>query len=94
VTRPNLPDNQPDRHAQTTLAPTVEIVSLVHGKRDVPAFLRRRSAGTDTAPHRKPACSKAHFVDCVIAATAVYKKVPVSTFDQDFRKFGDVRFAK
>lgn len=35
--------------------------------------------------------TKAHFVDCLIAATAVAKNVPVSTFDQDFRKFGDVR---
>ena len=35
--------------------------------------------------------TKAHFVDCVLAATAVYKKVPVSTFDRDFRKFIDVR---
>jgi predicted nucleic acid-binding protein len=35
--------------------------------------------------------TKAHFVDCLIAATAVAKKVPVSTFDQDFRKFDDVR---
>jgi predicted nucleic-acid-binding protein len=33
----------------------------------------------------------AHFVDCLIAATAVAKNVPVSTFDQDFRKFVDVR---
>jgi predicted nucleic acid-binding protein len=35
--------------------------------------------------------TKAHFVDCLIAATAVATKVPVSTFDQDFRKFVDVR---
>jgi predicted nucleic-acid-binding protein len=35
--------------------------------------------------------TKAHFVDCLIAATAVNKKLPVSTFDQDFRKFADVR---
>jgi predicted nucleic-acid-binding protein len=35
--------------------------------------------------------TKAHFVDCLIAATAVAKKVPVSTFDQDFRKCVDVR---
>ena len=35
--------------------------------------------------------TKAHFVDCLIAATAVAKNVPVSTFDQDFRKFVDVR---
>jgi predicted nucleic-acid-binding protein len=34
--------------------------------------------------------TKAHFVDCLIAATAVAKNVPVFTFDQDFRKFSDV----
>jgi len=37
--------------------------------------------------------TKAHFVDCLIAATAAAKNVPVSTFDQDFRKFVDVRVA-
>ena len=35
--------------------------------------------------------SKAHFVDCLIAAIAMAKNVSVSTFDQDFRKFIDVR---
>jgi predicted nucleic acid-binding protein len=35
--------------------------------------------------------TKAHFVDCLIAATAAARNVPVSTFDQDFRKFPDVR---
>ncbi|MGO9087751.1 MAG: PIN domain-containing protein [Terriglobales bacterium] len=35
--------------------------------------------------------TKAHFVDCLIAATAVAKNVPVSTFDQDFRRLVDVR---
>jgi predicted nucleic-acid-binding protein len=35
--------------------------------------------------------TKTHFVECLIAATAVAKKVPVSTFDQDLRKFVDVR---
>ncbi len=35
--------------------------------------------------------TKAHFVDCLIAATAAAEKTPVATFDQDFRKFGDVR---
>lgn len=35
--------------------------------------------------------TKAHFVDCLIAATAVAENVPVSSFDQDFRKFADVR---
>lgn len=34
---------------------------------------------------------KAHFVDCLIAATAVATNLPVSTFDRDFRKFADVR---
>ena len=35
--------------------------------------------------------TKSHFVDCLIAATAMAKNVPVATFDQDFRKFTDVR---
>jgi len=34
--------------------------------------------------------SSAHFVDCLIAATAVAEATPVDTFDQDFGKFGDV----
>lgn len=35
--------------------------------------------------------TKVHFVDCLIAATASAENTPVSTFDQDFRKFADVR---
>ena len=35
--------------------------------------------------------TRAHFVDCLIAATAVAKGMPVSTFDQDFRRFVGVR---
>lgn len=35
--------------------------------------------------------TKAHFVDCVIAATAQAENTPVASFDQDFRKFADVR---
>ena len=35
--------------------------------------------------------TKIHFVDCLIAATAAAEKPPVATFDQDFRKFPDVR---
>lgn len=34
--------------------------------------------------------TKAHFVDCLIAATAVAEHLPVASFDQDFRKFSDV----
>lgn len=32
-----------------------------------------------------------HFVDCVLAASAAAGHTPVATFDQDFRKFADVR---
>lgn len=35
--------------------------------------------------------TKVHFVDCLIAAEAVANDLPVSSFDQDFRKFVDVR---
>lgn len=35
--------------------------------------------------------TKVHFVDCLIAATATAEAMPVATFDQDFRKFADVR---
>ena len=35
--------------------------------------------------------TKVHFVDCIIAATARDQRVSVATFDQDFRKFPDVR---
>lgn len=35
--------------------------------------------------------TKAHFIDCLVAATAVAEHVPISTFDQDFRKFVDVQ---
>ena len=34
--------------------------------------------------------SKAHFIDCIVAAHAAARKIPVATFDTDFRKFGDV----
>jgi predicted nucleic-acid-binding protein len=35
--------------------------------------------------------TKVHFVDCLIAATAAAENMPVASFDQDFRKFADVR---
>jgi predicted nucleic-acid-binding protein len=31
-----------------------------------------------------------HFIDCIIAATAVAEDIAVATFDQDFKKFTDV----
>jgi predicted nucleic-acid-binding protein len=35
--------------------------------------------------------TKVHFVDCIVAATATAENMPVASFDQDFRKFTDVR---
>ena len=35
--------------------------------------------------------TRVHFVDCLLAATAAAEDTPVATFDQDFRKFADVR---
>ena len=35
--------------------------------------------------------TKVHFVDCMVAATAATENMPVASFDQDFRKFTDVR---
>jgi predicted nucleic acid-binding protein len=32
-----------------------------------------------------------HLVDCIIAAAASAHRIPVATFDLDFRKFSDVR---
>jgi predicted nucleic acid-binding protein len=35
--------------------------------------------------------TRVHFVDCPIAATSTAHDMPVATFDEDFRKFADVR---
>jgi predicted nucleic acid-binding protein len=35
--------------------------------------------------------TKVHFVDCLLAASARAEDTPVATFDEDFRKFADVR---
>jgi predicted nucleic-acid-binding protein len=35
--------------------------------------------------------TRVHFVDCLIAATASTEDIPIASFDQDFRKFVDVR---
>ncbi len=35
--------------------------------------------------------TKIHFVDCLLAAAASAENIPVATFDQDFRKFADIR---
>ena len=35
--------------------------------------------------------TKVHFVDCLIASTAAAEDLPVASFDQDYRKFTDVR---
>ena len=35
--------------------------------------------------------TRVHFVDSLIAATAAAENTPVASFDQDFRKFTDIR---
>jgi predicted nucleic-acid-binding protein len=35
--------------------------------------------------------TKVHFVDCVIAASAASEDLSVASFDQDYRRFTDVR---
>ena len=37
--------------------------------------------------------TKVHFVDCLIAAHAAVSKLPIATFDSDFKKFPDVTVA-
>jgi predicted nucleic acid-binding protein len=37
--------------------------------------------------------TKAHFVDCLLAATAQARNLPVASFDEDFEQFADVRVA-
>ncbi|HTV49441.1 MAG TPA: PIN domain-containing protein [Phycisphaerae bacterium] len=34
---------------------------------------------------------KMHFVDCTLAAYAATQKYPIASFDQDFKKFEDIR---
>jgi len=71
-----------------------------HPRRDIASALSRliSSPGmeiTDTAVHLDAldrfARTKVHFVDCLIAATATSENIPVASFDQDFRKFSDIR---
>jgi predicted nucleic acid-binding protein len=71
-----------------------------HSRREIASALSRliSSPGveiTDSAVHfdalNRFARTKFHFVDCLIAATATSENIPVASFDQDFRKFGDIR---
>jgi predicted nucleic-acid-binding protein len=71
-----------------------------HPRRDIASALSRliSSSGmeiTDTAVHLDAldrfARTKVHFVDCLIAAFATSENIPVASFDQDFRKFSDIR---
>ena len=61
-----------------------------HRRADIASALRRliSSPGVEISEVRVHLDA---FVDCLIAATAVAEKVPVSSFDQDFREFVDVR---
>ncbi len=56
------------------------------------------SPGIEVADHpvhldalNRYARSKAHYVDCIIAATAVSFDTAVASFDSDFKQFADVR---
>ena len=71
-----------------------------HPRKDIASALSRliSSPGveiTDTAVHldafNRFARTKVHFVDCLIAATAASENTPVASFDQDLRKFSDIR---
>jgi predicted nucleic acid-binding protein len=71
-----------------------------HPRKDIASALSRliSSPGveiTDSAVHldafNRFARTKVHFVDCLIAATAASENIPVASFDQDFRKFSDIR---
>ena len=50
-----------------------------------------RELATHLDALRRYMATKVHFVDCLLAAHAVADGVPLATFDQDFRKFHDVR---
>jgi len=71
-----------------------------HPRKDIASALSRliSSPGmeiTDTPVYLDAldrfARTKIHFVDCLIAATAASENIPIASFDQDFRKFSDVR---
>jgi predicted nucleic acid-binding protein len=71
-----------------------------HPRKDIASALSRliSSPGmeiTDTAIHLDAldrfTRTKVHFVDCLIAATATSENIPIASFDQDFRKFSDIR---
>jgi predicted nucleic acid-binding protein len=71
-----------------------------HPRKDIASALSRliSSPGveiTDTPVHldalNRFARTKVHFVDCLIAATAASENTPVASFDQDLRKFSDIR---
>jgi predicted nucleic acid-binding protein len=71
-----------------------------HPRGDIAAVLGRlisspgveiTAAGTHLDALERYRKTKVHFVDCLIAATAAAENMPVASFDQDFRKFTDVR---
>ena len=71
-----------------------------HPRRDIASALSRliSSSGmeiTDTAAHLDALDrfrrTKVHFLDCLIGAFATSENIPVASFDQDFRKFSDIR---
>jgi len=62
-----------------------------HLKSSSPALALRSGATIHLDALERYRKTKVHFVDCSLAATAAAEDTPVATFDQDFRKFADVR---
>ena len=76
------------KSAKPPLGPCVR-ADIAFGVGSPSVEISKVTAHLDALNHYKR--TKPHFVDCLIAATAVANNVPVSTCDQDVRKFGDVR---
>jgi len=56
-----------------------------------PALVLKLAAGIHLDALDRYRKTKVHFVDCLIAATAATENMPVASFDEDLRKFNDVR---
>jgi len=69
----------------------VEIISSALGRLISSPGVEIRGATIHLDALERYRKTKVRFVDCVLAATAAAEDTPVAIFDQDFRKFADVR---
>jgi len=70
--------------------PRVEIAKVLSALIATPGIeMQQRAIHLDALS--RYGATRVHFVDCIIAATAVAEDVAVATFDQDSRKFADVQ---